>query len=126
MKKVTLTRSDDQTFGVLRYKSLKWFSVERPWEENANDISCIPKGKYVCKWTLSPRLKKYTYEITKVPKRAGIRIHSANFPSQLKGCIAPGKTTGVMDGKRGVFLSVVAVRELETAMNKQDFELEIN
>jgi hypothetical protein len=125
MKQVSLTRSDDKTFGVLRYNTLKWFTVERPWLNNQNNVSCIPNGTYTCKWTLSPRLKKYTYEVLNVPKRGGIRIHSANFSTQVLGCIALGNTTGIMDGVRGVFGSVTAIRKFNEALNKEDFKLEV-
>lgn len=128
MKKVVLERNIKKvngTFGILRSDQSKWFTVERPWLDNQNNISCIPIGTYVCKWTLSPRLKKFTYEVTGVPKRAGIRIHSANFPNQVLGCLSLGKKAGMMDGKRGVFLSVTAVREFNDVMNKEIFQLEI-
>lgn len=128
MKKVILKRRPSipmGTFGVLSVDNLVLFTVELPWKDNASNVSCIPTGKYRCSWTKSPRLKKFTYEITSVPKRAGIRIHSANFASQVLGCIALGEKNGVMDGKRGVFSSVSAVRRFEKLLDKQDFNLEV-
>lgn len=128
MKKVLLKRRPSipmGTFGVLSVDNLVLFTVELPWKDNANNVSCIPTGKYRCSWTKSPRLKKFTYEITSVPKRAGIRIHSANFASQVLGCIALGEKNGVMDKKRGVFSSVSAVRRFEKLLDGQDFILEV-
>lgn len=113
------------TFGVLSADKLVFFTVELPWKNNANNVSCIPTGKYRCTWTKSPRLKKYTYEVTGVPKRAGIRIHSANFASQVLGCISLGEKIGIMDGKRGVFSSVAAVRRFEKLLDRQEFILEV-
>ena len=124
MKTIKLVRTlqtDNGTFGKLS----KFFTAELPWKNNANNISCIPPGKYRCSWTLSPRLKRYTYEVTGVKGRAGIRIHSANFPTQVLGCIALGLTIGTMDGKRGVFSSQTAIRQFETLMQQQPFYLEI-
>ena len=34
-------------------------------------------------------------ELLNVPGRSGIRIHTANLPSQLLGCLAPGSAAGV-------------------------------
>lgn len=128
MKKVLLRRRPSipmGTFGVLSADSLNLFTVELPWKDNANNISCIPPGKYRCSWTKSPRLKKFTYEVTNVKGRSGIRIHSANFACQVLGCIALGEKNGVMDGKRGVFSSVSAVRRFEKLLDGQDFNLEV-
>ncbi len=122
---VTLKRSDLLTFGVMQYAGNKWFTCERPWKDNENNVSSIPTGSYLCRWTLSPRLKRFTYEVLNVPGRSGIRIHSANFPSQVLGCIALGQKYGQMDGKQGVFSSVTAIRQFEIALNKQEFTLEI-
>jgi hypothetical protein len=59
----------------------------------------IPKGIYKVCITYSPRLKMETPHLS-VPSRdaiapgkdAGIRVHPANFPYQLEGCLAPGET----------------------------------
>ena len=123
---VTLKRSIPATFGVLQFANRKWFTCERPWLDNQNNVSCIPIGLYLCRWTLSPRLKRFTYEVLNVPRRSGIRIHSANFPSQVLGCIALGEKYGKMDGMQGVFCSVTAIRQFEAALNKQDFILEVS
>ena len=122
---VTLKRVSPGTFGVLQVGSTKWFTCERPWLDNQNNISCIPTGSYLCRWTLSPRLKKYTYEVLNVPGRFGIRIHAANFPSQVLGCVALGENIGTMDGKQGVFVSASAVRNFNALMGGEDFTLEI-
>lgn len=127
MRRVTITRSDKlpQMFGVLTVGLLRLFTVERPWVGNQNNVSCIPVGVYIVKWTKSPRLKRYTYEVRNVPKRSGIRIHSANFPKQVLGCLSLGMSRGSMDGQVGVFSSVTAVRKFEQYMNHETFELEI-
>lgn len=63
--------------------------------------TCIPYGRYRVAVTQSARftrLKKrpvFTPQILNVPGFEGIRIHPANYASQLEGCIAPGKGKGV-------------------------------
>lgn len=129
MKKVTLIQrtisNATGTFGVLKYQANTWFTCERPWLDNQNNVSCIPVGSYLCRWTLSPRLKKETYEVLNVPRRSGIRIHSANFPSQVLGCISLGEKFGKMEGKVGVFMSVAAVRRFNSALDRKEFILEV-
>ena len=128
ISKVVLTRKDDDhngTFGTLVMDNFNCLTVELPYRDNEPNTSCIPKGQYTCKWTHSPRLDKYTYELQDVPNRAGIRIHSANYPDQLLGCIALGSYTANVNGKEGVFNSRDTLQKFETLLNQQDFTLEI-
>lgn len=61
---------------------------------------CIPKGVYHVRMYVSPRLEAlgkrgkaaWVWQLENVPNRANIQIHTANAPSELKGCIAPGLT----------------------------------
>lgn len=95
---------------------------------NAPNISCIPKGTYEVKWTFSPRFLKYTYEVTSVPKRSGIRIHSTNFYYQLNGCIALGSDLKDInsDGELDTINSKATIQAFEGFMGKQSFTLIIN
>lgn len=127
---LTMTRLEDdgiQTLGELKYGSSTFKTLERPWKENKPNISCIPKGTYNVKYSFSPKFLKWTYEIQNVPKRSGIRIHSANFFYQLLGCIALGsKIIDInKDGKKDVIDSRIAVNKLETLLSKKDFTLVI-
>lgn len=66
------------------------YTLELPWRENKQNISCIPIGRY----PIRPRTsKKYGLhlEVLNVPDRSYILIHEANFVSQLRGCIAVGR-----------------------------------
>ncbi len=108
-------------------------SLELPDENNVANYSCIPKGSYRVVWSLSPRLKKWTYEILGVPGRAGIRIHSANFggddrkgwKKQLAGCVALGERVGVMDGQKAILVSKPAIRRFEVLLGRVEFILEV-
>jgi hypothetical protein len=130
---------DDGTFGVITVGDRSWFTGELPWRDidrdgiSDNDFSCIPAGRYQCKMTFSPRFKTQTYEVLGVRGRHSIRIHPANYMGdskkgkrcQLHGCIALGKKLGIMDGQGAVLVSRPAVREFETALNKEPFTLEV-
>lgn len=131
MKTIKLIRketSENGTFGELVYPGKKLDSLERPWmdedhngvNDNTRGESCIPAGKYVCKWTFSNRFKKKTYELINVPGRSSIRIHSANMVDQLSGCISLGIRYG-----NAVQESRYSVNLFAVTLNYEDFELEI-
>jgi hypothetical protein len=66
----------------------KLYTIERPWKDNTKRESCIPEGEY--------GLKPHTGHVQPaiwidgVPDRFAILFHSANYASELMGCIAPG------------------------------------
>lgn len=136
---LTREKSDDkQTLGVIATLngSELWVAktLELPWKGNANDISCIPTGIYLCRYTRSNRLSNaaghdvFTYEVLNVPGRAGIRMHSANYFSQLLGCIALGDTLKDInaDVELDVLHSGATVAKFVEIMQKQDFTLFID
>jgi len=128
-------KDDKQTLGVLATKLANEFfickTLELAWKDNKSNISCIPDGEFICKWTKSPKMSLehkedfYTYEVQNVPNRDGIRIHSANYFFQLLGCIALGdahKDINI-DGQLDVIHSGDTVAQFNTLMDKQDFKL---
>ena len=125
--------SDQGTFGRIKFDDKIYFTLELPWRDNVNNISCIPSGIYRCDFTVSQRFHRKLYLVGKVAGRTGIRIHSANlagnkdlgFKCQLNGCIAIGEKLGTIDGQKAVLLSVSAVRKLESFLEKKSFTLEI-
>lgn len=65
------------------------YSIELPWRNNQQQVSCIPEGSY-------PILKRYSkrfgwhLHLQNVPGRSMILIHPANNAiKELRGCIAP-------------------------------------
>ena len=53
--------------------------------------TAIPYGRYKVIVSYSPKLKRELPLLNDVPHFSGIRIHAANWPTQLEGCIAPGE-----------------------------------
>lgn len=141
MKKVLLARTygdEKQMLGIFSVTSEKGVdfvarSLELPWKQNAQSVSCFTPGKYLCKYTKSPSFSAsagrdvYTYEVVGVPGRAGIRIHSANYISQLRGCIALGNAHKDINADRIIDIthSGNTVKAFEDLMERKDFELEI-
>lgn len=125
---------DQGTFGRLVIPDgPSFYSGELPWRDNAGNVSCIPAGRYECRWTFSPRFKRNMYVLLGTEPRAGIRKHSANlmgdkalgYRAQLNGCIALGERLGWIDGQKAVLLSGPAIRRFETFMAGRPFTLEI-
>ena len=76
-------------------------------------------------WNWSPRFKRPVYLVEAVRGRSGIRIHPANLPEQLNGCIALGEKLGTLGGKRAVLLSAPAVRRFEEWAGGKQLSLEV-
>ncbi len=131
---IRFDKSDQGVFGKIYYKGHTRFTGELPDRNNQSNISCIPSGTYMVKWTRSPRFKRYMYEVVKVPGRGGIRMHSANlmgdaslgYKVQLLGCIALGERLGYINKQKAVLVSRPAMTHFEIAMGKRPFLLEIS
>ncbi len=82
--------AEDGTFGRYSLGGYHWFTIEQPWNNNMAGASCIPEGSYICKPDFFHRGNYKSVEITDVPGgRSRILFHKANWPHQLRGCIAP-------------------------------------
>jgi hypothetical protein len=97
MKTLTLTRTErnaDGTFGRLTAPDLSLYTCEDDWLDNAPGISCIPDGKYWLKRTIFLKHNLPTFEVTDVPGRSRILIHSGNTEEDVEGCILVGLVRG--------------------------------
>jgi hypothetical protein len=81
------------TNGDILFNGLKLCnSIELPWKNNQQRISCIPEGKYELVKRYSLRFK-WHLQLKDVKGRDLILIHPANDAfMELKGCIAPVTT----------------------------------
>lgn len=130
MKTATLIRHSprhDATIGTLTFGDGEWQceTMEPPWRNNANDISCIPAGKYLCRMRKSNKFG-LVYEVTGVPGRTDILFHWGQHPRNTTGCILQGRKAGVEDGKsilRG--LTKPVVDDMIKFTGGEDFMLEI-
>jgi hypothetical protein len=129
MRKVTLTREeagDSGTFGtLLTDHGYQCKTLELPSRNNEVGKSCIPAGTYTVTWRTSPH-HGACYHVEDVPGRTAILIHAANFPHELLGCIAPGKSYWMTNGKKaGVQSSRNALDGLEQDLKRSGFQLTI-
>ena len=100
-----------------RDKVFECETVERPWANNAPNISCIPEGTYELKQRLYYRGNYPTLELQDVPGRSLILIHKGNTMLDVEGCIAVGKGRGVLGDKWAVLESRNAFTALSKLMN---------
>lgn len=80
------------------------FILERPYTGSnsrdnkattaVNESEAILSGRYEVTLSWSPGFKQIMLILLNVPGRDGIRIHVANKPNELLGCLAPGTTAG--------------------------------
>jgi hypothetical protein len=88
------------TQGTLEWNgTLVCYTIELPWLNNQQRVSCIPEGEYVLQKRFSPKFKWHLH-LRNVPGRDLILIHPANdAKKELLGCIASvSKHTGIGKG----------------------------
>ncbi len=101
--------TSDATFGELSINDqLVCYTMER------NSV-IIPAGTYSVEFTFSPHFHRIM-PLLNVPGREGIRIHWANYPNELEGCIAVGTQEEIdaLDNSKIAFDKLMALIELET------------
>lgn len=94
MKRAKLTRKNmNDIRGVIGTLSIDdiqaCYTLERPWSNNAPEISCIPKGFYLCKRIVSQKFGT-TFEITNVIDRTHVLFHPGNSIQDTHGCVLLG------------------------------------
>lgn len=90
------------TFGTLIYEDVPFvITLERPWNNNQDDISCIPIGSYICNRIQSPKFGE-TFEVLNVLNRDHILFHKGNIITNTKGCILVAEAFNDIDTVSGV------------------------
>ena len=89
-----LKRHDDngvRTIGDLYVgDAFECATLEPPWKNNAEDISCIPAGRYPVIVNHSNRFNRDMPRICSVEGRGGILFHSGIKAANTKGCVLVG------------------------------------
>ncbi len=102
------------TFGVLiRDGAPICLTLELPWKDNEESVSCIPAGTYECSPHSGARFQN-VWELKNVPDRKNILIHAGNSSEDTHGCILVGSTYT----QDGVSLSRVALDTLRSQLPK--------
>lgn len=115
------------TRGYLIDRNLKLCcTLEPPWNWNMkdnlstkeNEASCIPEGMYLCKKYSGTKFKD-VWEITGVPGKDAVLIHSGNFAIQSKSCILVGDSHMDYKGVPILNNSQNALMKLKTTLPDQ-------
>lgn len=142
-------KGDDCSQGKLTLPGFSYDTIERPWKPHPTapcgqkGVSCVPVGTYKLvkhnsenhprTWALvNPSLWVYHWD-EDVPvgqfgiARTLVLIHPANWATELRGCIAPGRSRAVDPaGRKMVTMSRIAMAELQSVLPWEDgHELEI-
>jgi len=124
-----LAMLDQCTLGVLSIGNVPFcFTVERPWLNNAPNISCIPAASYPVKWVVtgtSGNRNGRGLGVENVPDRTLIRIHVANVADEVQGCIGVGLQRHDFRRGQGVSQSRAALSKLMDIMEGQEAILHI-
>lgn len=109
MELIRFYKGKDRTIGKLSHNGKSYYTIERPWLDNAANISCIPDGYYKLERRDSPRFGPNMWQVSNVPERSHILIHVANTEKDIVGCIGLAK---FLDGDLlGIRTSRVAINE---------------
>jgi len=101
-------------------------SLELPWKNNNQNVSCIPVGEYKVRKRYSAKYGNH-FHIMEVPNRAEILIHSGNYFTQTRGCILAGSSFEDInnDGNLDVVNSKATLTRLSEIM-PEEFTLKIS
>lgn len=98
--------TDKETLGWLYVMNNKetlgvFSTLEKPDLSNQRNISCIPKGRYLC--TRRKPTQKFNYEhilINGVPNRDAILMHIGNRFVDTSGCVLVGTDFADINGDK--------------------------
>jgi hypothetical protein len=108
------------TFGVLIMNDVPLCAtLERNWDNNNPDTSCVPTGVYNCVRHNGDKFQG-VWEVTGVPGREAILIHQGNSTKDTHGCILVGRVFMPF----GVGLSQLALDDLRADL-PENFTLTI-
>lgn len=116
MTTITLQRvaqTDKLTQGVFIMDGVAFaVTLELPWRNNAQDISCIPAGTYEAFYRLSPQRGYHVWQLIDVPGRTYVQIHKGTTTAHTKGCIIVAEQFEEYNGRFAVFRSSKGFNEL--------------
>jgi len=105
-------------------------SIELPWLDNKQSISCIPPGEYTTAVWESKKFGR-TFVVQGVPGRSAILFHSGiwagntakGFKTHSAGCILLGQKHGIYDGQFAILNSRITVSQFKDNMQYKPFKL---
>lgn len=95
------------------------YTLELPWRDNENQVSCIPEGDYIIRHREARESQSYNYphfKVLDVEGRSYILMHAGNLYTHTLGCILPGLRFNDInkDGHPDVVGSRQALKEIRS------------
>jgi len=105
--------------GILLVDGLPFLmTLELPWKDNKQSISCIPEGEYRVESHYSHRFKN-VFKVFDVPGRFDILFHAGNSVKDTHGCILVGNSfTLNKEGEVRIINSRIALNEMRSRLGK--------
>ena len=103
-------------------------TLELPWKDNENNVSCIPEGTYKLRVRPASESHKFNYdhiEVLGVPGRDKILIHIGNYLRNTDGCVLVGLWSSWQNNKWIVNSSRIAFGIVLEAVRRGDSTLAV-
>jgi len=119
------------TWGDLEVEGKKFSTLERPWKGNKQSESCIIEGNFIMQMRESPVVRRVNgvnegWEVTDVPSRKYIMVHSGNRVADSNGCLLIGKDKTIYDNELFITHSQDAFDEFMSILDsRQEWEIMI-
>lgn len=114
------------TFGRIIMEGFECYTVERPWAGNRPRESCIPEGTYRLAPCVFERGGYASFEILDVPDRSLIKIHVGNTKDDVLGCVALGRSLGLVGGMWAVTHSRAAFSDWMRIMPREQSSITLD
>ena len=127
VKLLRISSTKTETTGVLLLDDNPLLvTLEPPWLDNKQTLSCIPDGGYSCTPWYSKRFGS-VIKVMDVPGRFDILFHAGNYAKDTHGCILVGKHFRISDrGLTEIGNSKIALAEMKFILGSLDkFTLKI-
>lgn len=113
------------TFGQMIINGTTFYTVERPWLDNKQSVSCVPLGLYSLRWKetttqVPERYMVHTWYLDGETvgiggdgrHRQNCAIHIGNSYRDVSGCIAVGDGLGIVGDTWCVYRSRVSLESI--------------
>lgn len=116
---VRLQEDQKQTLGVFNLfdgtdQIFSCKTLELPWRDNEQFVSCIPPGHYICKRRTSSQYGHH-FLVSNVYGREFILLHWGNYHRDTSGCILVGRDHRDVDNDG--YLDVTSSRQTMKQLN---------
>ena len=124
---VRVERTLDHTLGRLTLPDgSQYWTMEKPWRQNASNVSCVPVGRYRFYQKQSPKYGfRYHLDDAEIAPRSHCLMHVGNWARNTMGCFLPGMGAGHLADTRAVLNSGRALEEIERRLDGAEHVLEI-